>query len=109
MVLLKDNVDVSHTDAVTSPEESPLFSRWINPANDVSSYVLTERMTPAQQSFYYTHPSFSDDGRFLWLRLGYPPPGGMHSIQTLGVVDFKPGEIRAFPETQFPAESVMVD
>jgi hypothetical protein len=92
-----------------SPETSVLFSRWTNPASDVSSLVLTGRIAPVQQSFYYTHPSFSDDGRFLWFRVGNPPQGGMHSVQTLGVADLEAGEVRAFPETQFPAESVMVD
>jgi hypothetical protein len=95
--------------AVIAPEASPLFSRWVNPASGVASFVLSRRVAPVQQSFYYTHPSFSDDGRFLWLRLGYPPPGGMHSVQTLAVADLETGEVRAYPETQFPAESAMVD
>jgi len=109
MPLALDHPEVSLPEAVTTPETSPLFSRWTNPSNGLTSFVLTERVAPVQQSFYYTHPSFSDDGRFLWVRLGYPPPGGMHSVQTLGVVDFATGEVRAYPETQFPAESVMVN
>lgn len=95
--------------ASPSPETSGLFSRWTNPSNGVASFVLTKRIAPVQQSFYYTHPSFSNDGRFLWLRVGYPPRGGMHSVQTLAVADLKTGEVRAYQETQFPAESVMVD
>lgn len=94
---------------VATPETSGLFTRWVNPDSGVASYILTHRIAPVQQSFYYTHPSFSDDGRFLWLRIGNPPPGGAHSIQTLAVADLKTGELRAYPETQFPAESVMVD
>lgn len=92
-----------------SPEDSGLFSRWTNPSNGVVSLVLSTRIAPVQQSFYYTHPSFSDDGRFLWLRVGHPPRGGSHSVQTLAVADLLTGELRAYPETQFPAESVMVD
>ncbi len=92
-----------------SPETSRLFSRWTNPSSGVTSLVLTKRIAPVQQSFYYTHPSFSADGRFLWFRVGNPPQGGMHSVQTLAVADLQNGELRAYPETQFPAESVMVD
>jgi hypothetical protein len=92
-----------------TPETSRLFTPWRNPANGVESLILTERVAPVQQSFYYTHPSFAADGRFLWLRCGYPPEGGMHSRQVLGVVDFENNEVRVYPETQFPCESVMVD
>ncbi|GHC01540.1 hypothetical protein [Cerasicoccus arenae] len=94
---------------MTTPETSKLFTSWENPANGVESFILTERPAPVQQSFYYTHPSFSSDGRFLWLRCGFPPPGGRHSQQVLGVVDFHEEQVRVFPETQFPAESAMVD
>lgn len=77
--------------------------------NGVESFILTERVAPVQQSFYYTHPSFSRDGRFLWFFCGYPPEGGLHTTKMLGVVDFQDGEVRVFPETQFPFESAMVD
>jgi hypothetical protein len=94
---------------MTSPESSRLFTRWINPASGVESLVLTERVAPVQQSFYYTNPSFSADGRFLWLRCGFPPEGGSHSQQVLGVADLASDEVRVYPETQFPSESPMVD
>ncbi|CAM3172723.1 hypothetical protein [Rariglobus hedericola] len=100
---------LARTSDLATPETSGLFTRWINPASDVSSYILTHRAAPVQQSFYYTHPSWSHDGRFLWLRCGFPPPGGLHCTQTLGVVDFDRDELRVYPETQFTAESVMVD
>jgi len=92
-----------------APETSPLFTRWLNPASGVASYILTARAAPVQQSFYYTHPSFSADGRYLWFRAGNPPPGGLHSIQTLAVADLVQNEVRVYPETQFPAESTLVD
>ena len=94
---------------MTAPENSPLFARWVNSVSSVTSYILTHHVAPVQQSFYYTHPSWTDDGRFLWFRCGFPPPGGRHSVQTLGVVDFEQAEVRVYPETQFPAESVMID
>ncbi len=86
-----------------SPENSRLFEKWTNPVSGVESLVLAERAAPVQQSFYYTHPSFSDDGRFLWLGCGFPPPGGVHSRQTLGVADFETDELRVYPETQYTA------
>ncbi|TSJ79563.1 hypothetical protein [Rariglobus hedericola] len=95
--------------SLSTPETSPLFSRWINPSNGVASYVLTHRAAPVQQSFYYTHPSWSADGRFLWLGCGFPPEGGMHSQQVLGVVDFKTDELRVYPETQFPTSRPWID
>lgn len=92
-----------------TPETSRLFTRWTNPANGVQSFILTERAAPVQQSFYYTHPSWSDDGRFLWLGCGFPPPGGRHAQQVLGVVDFERDEFRVYPETQFATARPWID
>lgn len=92
-----------------SPETSRLFTRWRNPSSDVESLVLTERAAPVQQSFYYTHPSFSDDGRFLWLGCGFPPPGGRHAQQVLGVADLERDELRVYPETQYPLTRPWID
>ncbi len=92
-----------------TPETSRLFTRWVNPASGVESLILTERPAPVQQSFYFTNPSFTADGRFLWLRCGFPPEGGMHATQMLGVVDFESDEMRVYPETQFPSASPLVD
>ena len=92
-----------------TPETSTLFTRWRNPSNGVESLVLTKRAAPVQQSFYYTNPSFSADGRYLWLRCGFPPGGGRHTQQVLGVADLERDELRVYPETQFPSESPAVD
>ena len=92
-----------------TPETSRLFTRWTNPISGVESLILTERAAPVQQSFYFTNQSFSGDGRYLWLRCGFPPEGGMHAAQVLGVVDFECDELRVYPETQFPSESPLVD
>ncbi|MCG3147575.1 MAG: hypothetical protein PCFJNLEI_01015 [Verrucomicrobiae bacterium] len=92
-----------------TPETSRLFTRWKNPNSGVASWILTERLAPVQQSFYYTHPSFTDDGRFLWLGCGFPPAGGRYAQQVLGVVDFERDEMRVYPETQFPSARPVVD
>ncbi len=92
-----------------TPETSRLFSRWRNPANGLESLVLTARVAPVQQSFYYTHPAFTDDGRHLWLGCGFPPPGGRHARQVLGVVDFERDELRVFHEAQLASSRPLVD
>lgn len=92
-----------------TPESSRLFTPWTNPTSGVVSYHLTTRLAPVQQSFYYTHPSFSEDGRFLWLGCGFPPEGGRHAQQVLGVVDFEADELRVYHETQFPSCRPVVD
>jgi hypothetical protein len=94
---------------MSTPETSRLFTRRENPSNGVASFVLTERAAPVQQSFYYTSPSFSDDGRFLWLGCGFPPPGGRHAQQVLGVVDFETDELRVYPETHFTSARPLVN
>jgi hypothetical protein len=92
-----------------TPETSRLFTPWRNPTNGVESYILTERPAPVQQSFYYTHPSYTDDGRFLWVGFGFPPPGGRYAQQVLGVVDFEKDEVRVYHETQFPSSRPLVN
>lgn len=88
----------------SSPESSRLFSRWRDPGSGVESLLLTERVAPHQQSFYFTNPSFSADGRFLWLYLAFPPSPG----RLLGCLDFATESLRAFPETQFLNASPLV-
>jgi hypothetical protein len=94
---------------IKTPETSRLFTRWRNPASGVESLILTERLAPVQKTFYFTNPSFTNDGRFLWLACAYPPPGGRDATPILGVVDFERDEIRVFHETQFASAAPTVD
>lgn len=94
---------------MTSPESSPLFTPWRDPVSGVQSYILTTRVAPLQQHFYYTNPSFSRDGRYLWFRCAFPPGGDNRRGKTLAVVDFLTGEVRHFPETEFPGSAPGVD
>jgi hypothetical protein len=94
---------------LATPETSPLFSRWVNHSNGIASWTLTERAASVQQSFYYTHPSFSDDGRFLWLGCGFTPKGGAHAQQVLGVVDFATDELRVYHEAQSSTSRPWID
>ena len=92
-----------------TPETSRLFTRWKNPASGVESLILTCRLAPVQRQFYFVNRGFSDDGRFLWLRCEFPPPGGMRAVPVLAVVDFERDEMRVYHETQFSNSAALVD
>jgi len=76
---------------------------------DVPLHVLSRRVAPLQQSFYFVNDSMSADGRFLWFYCAFPPSGSAGGGRTLGVVDFEGGELRHFPETQFNNASPWVE
>ncbi|MBQ8510097.1 MAG: hypothetical protein IJ493_09355 [Clostridia bacterium] len=77
-----------------TPETSRHFKKYIDPSG-VVSYILTTRIAPVQQSFYFTNSSMSDDGRFFWFMCTYPP-----SVTKLyAVLDFETDEITLHPET----------
>ena len=83
----------------------PCFERWEDPESGVRSYLLRERLAPVQQSFYFTNPSLSADGRHLWLHAAFPPT----PQRILGVVDLDTGTTRLHPQSGFSAESPMVE
>lgn len=95
--------------AAFTPEASPLFTRWADPVSGVTSLLLPNTAAPLQQSFYYTNPSFTDDGRFLWFYCAFPPAGNANQGRSLGVVDFQLHEVRHYPETGFLDASPAVD
>jgi hypothetical protein len=84
----------------------PLFREWCDPVSGQRSYVLTERVAPIQQSFYFTNPGISADERWCWLYCAFPPS----PARTLGVVSLDPDNpvIRHFPASQFEDASPMV-
>jgi hypothetical protein len=94
---------------MNTPETSPLFTRWCDPVSGVESLILSRRAAPIQQSFYYTNPSFSSDGRFLWFRCAFPPGGDNLRGRQLAVVDFVEEVVRHFPETEAAGSSPYVD
>src|SRR5512138_2442978 len=51
----------------------PFFTPYTDPSSGVTSYILTEHVAPIQQSFYFTNPSISQDGRWLWTYAAFPP------------------------------------
>lgn len=84
----------------------PYFEPWRDPETGVLSYVLTQRVAPVQQSFYYTNPSLSADQRWLWLYTSFPPG----PARSLAAVSLDPDQPRIvhFPAAQFQAASPCV-
>lgn len=91
---------------MTDLHRHPYFTRWEDPVSGAASFILTERVAPVQQAFYFVNTGCADDGRHLWFYCGHPP-GRQH---TLGVVGLDPNRpfIRHFPAAQFVAETPLV-
>lgn len=87
------------------PEFDPLFTRYEDEHSGVSSYILTRRVAPVQQCFYFVNSSLAGDGRHLWFYCAFPPS----AERTLGVVDFENQEVRRYPETGFSGASPRLD
>ncbi|MGI5898452.1 MAG: oligogalacturonate lyase family protein [Christensenellales bacterium] len=80
------------------------FSEYKDPVTGVRSYLLSTRVAPQQQGFYFVNPSMSKDGRYLWFMCSHPPANQRY----FSVVDFLKDEVYAFPETAGPTESGLV-
>jgi hypothetical protein len=93
----------------TALRRGELFERWVDPISGVESHLLSVRVAPLQQTFYFVNSGFSDDGRFLWLYCAFPPGGDSYYGRQLAVVDFAERSVRHFPETQFMDASPFVD
>ena len=90
------------------PAGSTAFEAWTDPHSGVTSFLLSQRVAPLQQSFYFTNPSLSPDGAYLWFYCAHPPGSNATIGRTLGVFDVQSEQIRWFPETQFRDASPMV-
>lgn len=86
-----------------------LFTPITHPQSGVTIYLLTDKVAPVQQGFYFTNDSMSADERYLWFYCAYPPSGTGDIGRTLGVVDFQTQQVRHFPETQFGGASPYVN
>jgi len=90
-------------------KNSPLFTPYTHPESGVTIYLLTRKVAPVQEAFYFVNSGFSASGRYLWFYCAFPPSGTAGQGRTLAVLDFERGEITHFPETQFNHASPMVD
>lgn len=78
-----------------TPETSKHFTKHIDPKSGLVSYILSTRVAPIQQGFYFINSSVDDSGRYLWFYCAFPPAEG----HCAGVVDFSSDELHLFPET----------
>lgn len=82
---------------ILTPEQSPLFTPWRDPVSKIESLIFSAPIAPVHKSFYFTHSSFSADGRFLWIECIFPP----NKLPQLAVADLARSTVELFPETQF--------
>ncbi len=88
---------------------SSLFTPWKDPVSGIESLILSSRVAPIQQAFYFVQSGFSDDGRYLWFYVAFPPGGDHYTGRQLGVVDLEEATVRHYPETLFLDASPYVD
>lgn len=86
--------------------QHPYFTAWKDPQSGVLSYILTERVAPIQQSFYFTNPSISADGRWLWIYAAFPP--SPHKFLACFSLDPARPEKHLYLQAGFSAASPMV-
>ena len=87
-------------------EDHPYFTPFTDPQSGVTSFILTERIAPIQQAFYFTNYSVTDDGKYMWFYCSFPPS----TNQTLGVVclDAEAPFIRHYPQAAFDSASPLI-
>ncbi len=90
-----------------TPETSSLFEKRINEKSGVEYYVLTKRVAPYQQGFYFVNNSLSNDGQYLWFYCAFPPVP--INQRMLGVVDFEADDVYLLPETSGVGTSPYID
>ena len=84
----------------------PFFESWQDPVSGVDSFILSKKIAPFQQSFYFTNSSISADEQWLWFYAVFPP----NKQRTLAAVSLNPAkpEIKHFPQAGFTGVSPMV-
>ncbi len=89
--------------------QSNLFTPWTDPESGVTSYILSRKVAPVQEAFYFVNDSMTRDGHYLWFYCAFPPSGTASQGRTLGWLDFETGTVQHMPETQFNHASPYVD
>lgn len=87
-------------------DQHPYFKQWTDPISDVTSYILTKKIAPIQQSSYYTNQLISLDGEWLWFNVAFPPA----PMKMLACVNLNPKKamIKYWPSAAFSTESPAV-
>ena len=90
-------------------KKSKMFREYTDPQSGVVSYVLDLPSIPHTQSFYFTNPSATDDGRYVWVYVAFPPAGNATFGRSLAVIDTELDTFNHYPETMFHDASPIVD
>lgn len=77
--------------------KSDLFTPWTDPDSGVTSYILSRKVAPLQENFYFVNDPMDASGRYLWFYCAFPPALN----RSLGVLDMETGAIHHYPETGF--------
>ena len=84
-------------------DKSKHFRKYVN-SNGIVSYVLQTHLTKYQLSMYYTNPSVTDDGRYIWFWLS--DNGGNY---TIALFDVDKDEVRRYKKMKITSSSSYVD
>ena len=49
-----------------------LFTPFTHPESGITFHILTRKVAPVQQGFYFVNDSMSADGRYLWFYCAFP-------------------------------------
>lgn len=90
-------------------KNSKFFIEYTDAESGVVSYVFNHDAIPHTQSFYFTNPSATDDGRYIWMYCAFPPSGNALFGRSLAVVDTVLDTFHHYPETMFHDASPIVD
>ena len=52
-----------------------LFTPIVQPETGVTIYILSRKVAPVQEAFYFSNASMTPDGRYLWFYCAFPPSG----------------------------------
>lgn len=83
-------------------KKSKHFEVYTN-SNGVKTYVLKTHLAEQQSTMYYTSPSISNDGKYMWFWLI------IDNKNNLALIDFESDEVLSFPEMEIAESSSMMD
>ena len=55
-----------------TPETSRHFTKRIDPKSGMTYYILSTRVAPIQQGFYFVNSGADAAGRYLWFYCAFP-------------------------------------
>lgn len=90
-------------------KRSKHFKKYTDRDSGIESYIFDSESIPMTQSFYFTNPSASNDGRYIWMYCGFPPAGNSVYGRSLGVVDTYNDTFTHYPNTMFHDASPLAD